>query len=110
MNIRNRNGAITGMVLVAAIADAAQQGRADVARGQVLAKQWCSQCHGIDPNKSSLTPKVPSFSEIAAEPSVIEPSLRVFLRTSHPTMPNLILNQDDTDDIVSYILSLKPVR
>jgi mono/diheme cytochrome c family protein len=109
MNIRNRIGAITGIVLVAAIAGAIQ-GRADMARGQALAKQWCSQCHGIGPSESSLTPKIPSFSEIAAEPSVTEPSLRVFLRTSHSTMPNLILNQDDTDDIVSYILSLKPAR
>ena len=30
----------------------------------------------------------PSFSQIAAEPSATEMSLRVFLRTPHPTMPN----------------------
>ena len=109
MNIQNRISATAGVVLVAAIAGTGQA-KADAARGQALAKQWCSQCHGVGPDELSLTPKMPSFSEIAAEPSVTEPALRVFLRTSHPTMPNLILNQDDTDDLVSYILSLKPER
>ena len=35
-------------------------------------------------------------------------SLRVFLRTPHPSMPNLVLQPDDVDDLVDYILSLKP--
>jgi len=109
MSIRSRIGTTAGIVLVVATAGAGEA-RTYAARGQALAKQWCSQCHGMGPNESSLTPKIPSFSEIAAESSVTEPSLRVFLRTSHSTMPNLILNQGDTDDIVSYILSLKPAR
>jgi cytochrome c len=109
MSIRSRIGATAGIVLVVATAGAGEA-RADAARGRVLAEQWCSQCHGVRPNEASLTTAIPGFSAIAAESSVTEPSLRVFLRTSHPTMPNIILNQDDTDDLVSYILSLKPER
>jgi hypothetical protein len=33
-------------------------------------------------------------------------SLRVFLRTPHATMPDLMLTPDETDDIISYILTL----
>src|SRR4051794_11664731 len=85
MGIRNRIGATAGIVLVAAIAGTSQA-KADAARGRALAEQWCSQCHYVRPNASSLMPEIPSFSEIAAEPSITESSLHVFLRTSHPTM------------------------
>src|ERR1051325_4819504 len=84
--------------------------RADAARGLALAERWCSQCHGVRPNDASLTPKVPTFPAITAEPSATNPSLRVFLRTPHASMPNLILQPDDIDDLVDYILSLKPAR
>jgi hypothetical protein len=32
-------------------------------------------------------------------------SLRVFLRTPHATMQDLMLTPDETDDIISYILT-----
>ena len=83
---------------------------ADAARGQVLSQQWCSQCHGVRPAASSANPKAPSFSAIAVEPSATEYSLRTFLKTPHATMPNLILKPDDIDDIVDYIVSLKPQK
>ena len=50
------------------------------------------------------------FVDVAAEPSTTEYSLRVFLRTPHPTMPNFVLNATDIEDIASYIVSLKPSR
>ena len=86
------------------------EARADAARGLTLAERWCSQCHGVRPGDASLTPKIPTFPAVAALASTTGMSLRVFLRTSHPNMPNLILRQDDTDDLVDYILSLKPAR
>jgi hypothetical protein len=33
-------------------------------------------------------------------------ALRVFLTTSHPKMPNLILTPDETADVIAYIVSL----
>jgi len=79
-------------------------------RGAALSQRWCSQCHAVEPNQSSANPAAPRFSDVAAESSITEYSLRVFLRTPHSNMPNLMLNPDDMDDIVSYILSLKPQR
>jgi mono/diheme cytochrome c family protein len=98
------------IVMVLILLNATSHAKADAARGQVLAEQWCSQCHGVHPSETSANPKSPTFPAIAAEASITETSLRVFLQTPHSTMPNLILKPDDMDDIVEYLLSLKPGR
>jgi len=79
-------------------------------RGRILSQQWCAQCHGVGLNQSSANPDAPSFSAIAVEPSATEFSLRTFLRVPHPTMPNFILKPEDVDDLVEYIISLKPKK
>jgi cytochrome c len=73
------------------------------ARGQGLVEADCLSCHG-DPSRS---PRAPDFREVAAMPSTTALSLGVFLRTSHPNMPNIILSPADLDDVIAYILSLK---
>jgi mono/diheme cytochrome c family protein len=98
------------IVMALIVLDTSSRAKADAARGQVLAEQWCSQCHGVRPNEASVNPKSPTFPTIAAEASITETSLRVFLRTAHSTMPNIMLKSDDADDIVEYLLSLKPRR
>jgi hypothetical protein len=37
-------------------------------------------------------------------------ALRVFLTSSHPKMPNLILTPEETADVIAYILSLREHR
>ena len=73
-----------------------------------MAEQRCSQCHGVKSGEKSPNAAAPSFTDVADEPSLTEYTLRVFLQTPHPTMPNLIIKPDEMDDIVSYIVSLKP--
>ncbi len=34
-------------------------------------------------------------------------ALRVWLQSSHPTMPNFILSSKERNDVASYILSLR---
>ncbi len=97
---------IAGLLMVMAVNGA----KADATRGQALSEQWCAQCHGVRPGMSSSNAKAPTFSAIALEPSATEYSLRTFLRTPHSTMPNFILKPDDIDDIVEYIVSLKPQK
>ena len=48
----------------------------------------------------------PAFRDIANTPGMTGTALRVFLRTSHPKMPNLILTPEETEDAIAYILSL----
>ena len=75
--------------------------------GHRLADAWCKDCHAIEATNPGAANAAPAFAAIANQPSTTELSLKVFLRTSHRTMPNLIIAPDQADDLVSYILSLK---
>ena len=77
-----------------------------VSRGRALADAWCAPCHGVRPLGGSAR-RDRDFEAIARMPSTTELSLRVFLRTSHTSMPNIVLKPRDLDDIVTFILSLK---
>jgi hypothetical protein len=44
---------------------------------------------------------------VANTPGMTATALAVSLTTSHPTMPNIILEQEDLDNIIAFILSLK---
>jgi mono/diheme cytochrome c family protein len=81
---------------------------ADLVAGESLASKWCAQCHAVRGNRPSSNPAAPTFLELAAEPSITEYSLRALLRSPHETMPQIKLTPDQMDDIVGYILSLKP--
>ena len=74
----------------------------DPAAGQRFAEASCLSCHG-----SAAAPKARAFAAIAAMPSTTARSLEVFLRTSHPPMPNLILSATQRDDVIAYILSVR---
>jgi mono/diheme cytochrome c family protein len=71
----------------------------------VFARQVCAACHGVEHGQpSSPNPQAPPFDAIAGTRGM---ALYAFLRTSHPTMPSLILERDETSDAVACILSLK---
>jgi mono/diheme cytochrome c family protein len=80
---------------------------ADNARGLALTRGWCAECHAVTKDNRSPNPNAPSFSDLAAQGSTTELSLRAFLRTPHPTMPDIIIKPADADDIIGYILSLQ---
>ena len=83
----------------------AQNLRGNVASGRRLAINWCTGCHSVEPKTVGIF--AADFAEIAKLPSTTALSLKVFLQTSHKNMPNFILQPEQTDDIVAYILSLK---
>jgi len=83
----------------------AQDVGGDIAAGRRIADQWCSTCHQIDAASSGRL--APTFPKVANLPSTTALSLKVFLRTSHETMPNVQLTQSETNAVVAYILSLK---
>jgi mono/diheme cytochrome c family protein len=77
-------------------------------QGLRLAQQVCVVCHAIDKaTTTSPNPEAPRFETIANLPGISAMALTVALRTSHRTMPNLILESDDVRNIAAYILSLK---
>jgi cytochrome c len=75
--------------------------------GHRLADAWCKQCHAIDAGTSGTANAAPDFAAIANQPSTTALSLKVFLKTSHRSMPNLVIAPDQADALVDYILSLK---
>jgi hypothetical protein len=70
----------------------AQELQGDPLAGGELAREVCAACHIVGDDQL-VDPDVgaPTFFEVIVDPSVTELSLRAFLQTSHPTMPNLIL-------------------
>jgi mono/diheme cytochrome c family protein len=77
--------------------------------GRVLAQQICADCHAVLRGQAS-SPRAgaPTFERIAAVPRMTAAALTVALRTSHRTMPNIMLEPRELDNVVAYILSLKP--
>ncbi|GAA0295860.1 hypothetical protein GCM10009087_02010 [Sphingomonas oligophenolica] len=81
----------------------------NISAGRELAQAECSGCHVVVPRAGTLHlfGGAPDFADIAAMQSTTRTSLLAFLRSPHPTMPNLILSDRKANDVVAYILSLK---
>ncbi|WP_091684815.1 c-type cytochrome [Methylocapsa palsarum] len=80
----------------------------DPSTGRRLAEAECSGCHQIDPASTTPRPNsaAPSFIDISRMPSTNELAIKVFLRSSHPPMPDLILSRQEINSITAYILAL----
>lgn len=76
--------------------------------GLRIARGQCTECHLVDkvPGRSPNA-AAPTFETIANVPGMTSTALIAALRTSHKTMPNIIIKADEIDDLVAYILSLK---
>ena len=81
----------------------------DVAAGRTFAREACNSCHVVEP--TNPPPRIvvigPNFQDIANTKGMTATALRVFLTTSHPKMPNLILAPEQITDVIAYILSLR---
>jgi cytochrome c len=75
--------------------------------GHRLAEAWCKSCHAIEPDITGTLNQTPSFEAIANRHGTTALSLKVFLRTSHQNMPNLVFTPDQADALANYILSLR---
>ena len=75
--------------------------------GRQVAMELCSSCHRVTEGQPRPDRNVASFFAIANLPSTTALSLKVFLRSNHKGMPNLIVSESDSDKLIDYILSLK---
>jgi mono/diheme cytochrome c family protein len=78
-----------------------------VTAGHQLAEAWCKDCHAIEAAASDAKGRTTDFVAIANRPSTTALSLKVFFKTSHHRMPNLIIEPGQADDLANYILSLR---
>ena len=97
----------TAALSAAQFAALAQPLEGNPLRGRQIATALCSSCHRVLPMTLSDEGDPPSFQSIADLPSTTELSLKMFLRSNHRNMPNLILSEADSDDVIAYILSLE---
>jgi len=106
--LRLRSGYLLAVCsLVSPIAvHAAQIGSAE--EGHQLARQICVECHLLgDEDGFSNNQNAPTFKQIADTPGMTGAALLASLQSWHKNMPNLIINGEDADSLVAYILSLK---
>ena len=97
---------VTAIIVSAATAQAAQIG--SVEQGLAIARERCAECHlTVKEDGRSTNEKAPTFARIANIPGMTAAALRSALNTSHSTMPNLVIKDDDADSIIAYILSLR---
>jgi mono/diheme cytochrome c family protein len=92
---------------VAGLASSAEAQTGDPGAGAAYAQQVCAKCHAIDQTGTSPEPTAPPFKDVANTPGMTGTALRVWLSTSHPTMPNIIVEPTDMDNVIAFIVSLK---
>jgi len=80
----------------------------DPVQGRMHAERLCSDCHQIGPAPEPwVAMPGPPFMSVVKTKGMTALALGVWLQTSHPTMPNIILKPETRSDIIAYILSLK---
>ncbi|MEZ5937448.1 MAG: hypothetical protein R3C52_04430 [Hyphomonadaceae bacterium] len=91
-----------------AAADSDAAGIGDAYLGYAHARQACARCHAIaEYETESPDPEAPTFVSVVNQPETTADSLRTWLRSSHPTMPDFIIKPERIEDLVAYIMSLK---
>ncbi len=77
--------------------------------GKRLALDLCSGCHVVAPEQvRPAIDVVPPFTTIANNPDTTEFRIRGFLHdTPHPIMPNFIFTDEEVENLITYILSLR---
>jgi mono/diheme cytochrome c family protein len=80
----------------------------NVQHGLQLARTQCAECHLVEKVAGrSTNAAAPTFEHIANVTGMTRTALVAALRTSHETMPNVIIKGSDFGDLVAYMLSLK---
>lgn len=106
MNVPTKALAAAAFLVAATAANGQNIG--DVQRGRGYAERVCAECHAIS-STQALSPiaKATPFRVVANAPGMTGTALNVWLLTPHPSMPNLIIEGQDRDDIIAYVLSLR---
>ena len=99
---------LTGLAVTIPACFAAAQEMGDAKAGFAYASQACTECHAVrSGERVSPNTTAPAFELVANTRGITDLALRVWFRSSHPSMPNLVLSENQGDDVIAYILSLK---
>lgn len=76
--------------------------------GLRFAQSICAECHAVrDGERASPNVQAPTFTNVANTPGMNAMALEVWFQTPHPTMPNLKFSNQQSDDVIAYILTLR---
>lgn len=91
------------------IASATAQARPSITRGHRLAVRQCSACHAIVPGTLSPNRRSPQFQDLSGQYVSVSlmQKLTEIAETGHYDMPARRLHQDEVEDLVAYLDSLK---
>ena len=100
---------LAGMTITVGNLQAQEVGNPNL--GLRIARTQCAECHLVE-DTGGQSPKrdAPTFAKIANTPGMSSIALTAALRTSHETMPNVIIKGSDLSDVIAYILSLNEHR
>jgi mono/diheme cytochrome c family protein len=113
--LRSQHRLLVSLVLASltfTVANIQAQEIGNAGQGLRIARAACAECHLVDKMPGELSPNLiaPTFERIANIPGMNGAALTAALRTSHESMPNIIINGADLSDVIAYILSLRKSR
>jgi len=80
----------------------------DAKRGEDLAKSVCAECHAVEKGQGrSRNGQAPPFQTLARTRGMTPMAITVALRSSHKEMPNLVLKNEQVDNIIAYLATLR---
>ena len=99
---------LSGLLLIIAYVPALSQEIGDTELGRQYAEEVCSACHAIHTHQiDSPVEQATPFQSVADASGMTPNALTAWLQTSHPTMPNIIMSDEEMRNVIEYILSLK---
>lgn len=107
--VRRISGAALALGVCLSAALPAQTAQAaDVEAGKALALQWCASCHLVSNDQTTAaSTSLPSFFDMAKDPSWDAGKLATFLANPHPQMPDMTLGNIEITNLSGYIRSLE---
>ena len=103
--------AVASAVWIIAAGGARAQDEGDARRGQAFAQKVCAVCHALRKGQvESPHPDAPTFPVIAQVPGLTALALTVSLQGAHRAMPDLVLDTQERQDVIAFILSLRPAN
>lgn len=80
----------------------------EVPRGLAYARTHCASCHAVAPgDRASPNPAAPPFETVADMTGMTNIVLNVWLRSKHPSMPDIAVPDAHVGDLSAYLASLK---
>lgn len=107
MPTRSSPGAAAVAACLLAVGAGAAEAAEDALAGEIIARQWCAECHVVADDQATASADVPTFRSIAGNYDFDARSLSAFLANPHPRMPQMSLTREEIADLVAYIDSLR---